>query len=55
MKLTKKQKELLIKNLDKYPPKESPNPNPNPKPYKHESIKPGHMQARNCSAEYWFK
>ena len=51
MKLTQKQKELLIKNLDKYPPKE----NQNPKLYKHESIKPGHMQARDCSAEYWFK
>lgn len=24
-------------------------------PAKHVSVKPGHMQARTCSAEYWFK
>ena len=27
----------------------------NKEPVKHVSIKPGHMQARDCSAEYWLK
>lgn len=32
-----------------------PNKPINKEPVKHVSVKPGHMQERNCSAEYWFK
>ncbi len=41
------------KVLDKY--LNNPNKPVNKEPVTHVSIKPGHVQARNCSAEDWFK
>lgn len=45
----------MAEKLKKYDLNKPINRPINKEPVKHESIKPGHMQARNCSAEYWFK
>lgn len=42
-----------VKELEKYLNK--PNKPVNKEPATHVSIKPGHVQTRNCSAEDWFK
>lgn len=33
----------------------NPNKPVSKEPVKHVSTKPGHIQARDCSTEYWFK